>query len=107
MLEELRRALGIRRRVRVLGERRRSPCRSPGASCVPWWLLPEGARQWPPARLRTVLLHELAHVERLDLLRKPYGAGGLLLLLVSSARLDGPRAKLRKESASGVRRCPC
>jgi len=31
-------------------------------------LLPEGAREWPPARLRSVLLHELVHVERLDLL---------------------------------------
>jgi TonB family protein len=67
MLEELRRALGIRRPVRAL--------ESADASMPLTWgilrpvvLLPEGAGQWPSARLRTVLLHELAHVERLDVL---------------------------------------
>ena len=67
MLEELRRALGIRRRVRVL-ESADAPMPLTWGILRPVVLLPEGARQWPPARLRTVLLHELAHVERLDLL---------------------------------------
>ena len=31
-------------------------------------LLPDSARSWPEARRRAVLLHELAHVERLDVL---------------------------------------
>jgi TonB family protein len=67
MLEELRRALGIRRRVRVLES---ADARMPLTWGIlrPVVLLPEGAREWPPARLRTVLLHELAHVARLDLL---------------------------------------
>jgi TonB family protein len=67
MVEELRRGLGIRRRVRVV--------ESAGAKMPLTWgilrpvvLLPQGTGQWPPARLRTVLLHELVHVERLDLL---------------------------------------
>ena len=66
MLEELRRGMGIRRRVRVLES-------ADAAMPLTWGilrpvvLLPEGAGQWPPARLRAVLLHELAHVGRLDL----------------------------------------
>jgi len=35
-------------------------------------LLPEAARDWPEARLRTVLLHELTHVERRDLLAQAF-----------------------------------
>jgi TonB family protein len=67
MLEELRRALGIRRRVRVL-ESAGAPMPLTWGILRPVVLLPEGAGQWPPARLRSVLLHELVHVERLDLL---------------------------------------
>jgi TonB family protein len=67
MLEELRRALGIRRRVRVL-ESADAPMPLTWGILRPVVLLPEGAGQWPPARLRTVLLHELVHVGRLDLL---------------------------------------
>jgi TonB family protein len=67
MLEELRCALGIRRRVRVL-ESADAPMPLTWGILRPVVLLPEGAREWPPARLRTVLLHELAHVGRLDLL---------------------------------------
>jgi TonB family protein len=36
-------------------------------------VLPIEAREWPPARLRTVLLHELTHVERRDLLAQAAG----------------------------------
>ncbi len=67
MLEELRRALGIRRRVRVL-ESGDAPMPLTWGILRPIVLLPEGSQEWPPARLRAVLLHELAHVERLDLL---------------------------------------
>jgi TonB family protein len=67
MLEELRRALGIHRRVRVL-ESADAPMPLTWGILRPVVLLPEGAREWPPARLRSVLLHELVHVERLDLL---------------------------------------
>ena len=67
MLEELRRALGIRRRVRVL-ESADAPMPLTWGILRPVVLLPEGAGQWPPERLRTVLLHELAHVARFDLL---------------------------------------
>jgi len=67
MLEELRRALGIRRRVRVL-ESADAPMPLTWGILRPVVLLPEGAAQWPPARLRSVLLHELVHVRRLDLL---------------------------------------
>ena len=66
-MEELRRALGIRRRVRVL-ESADAPMPLTWGILRPVVLLPEGAAQWPPARLRSVLLHELVHVERLDLL---------------------------------------
>jgi len=67
ILEEVRRGLGIRRRVRVL-ESADAPMPLTWGILRPVVLLPEGSRDWPPARLRTVLLHELAHVERLDLL---------------------------------------
>jgi len=67
MLEELRGALGIRRRVRVL-ESADAPMPLTWGILRPVVLLPEGAREWPPARLRIVLLHELAHVGRFDLL---------------------------------------
>jgi TonB family protein len=67
MTEELRSALGIRRRVRVL-ESASVPMPLTWGILRPVVLLPEGAGQWPPARLRSVLLHELVHVGRLDLL---------------------------------------
>jgi TonB family protein len=67
MLEGLRGALGIRRRVRVL-ESADAPMPLMWGILRPVVLLPEGSREWPPARLRSVLLHELVHVQRLDLL---------------------------------------
>jgi TonB family protein len=67
MLEDLRIALGIRRTVRVL-ESADAPTPLTWGILHPVVLLPEGSREWPAARLRTVLLHELTHVERLDLL---------------------------------------
>jgi TonB family protein len=66
-LEELRRGLGIRRRVRAL-ESADAPMPLTWGILRPVVLLPEGAREWPPDRLRSVLLHELVHVQRFDLL---------------------------------------
>jgi uncharacterized protein (TIGR03435 family) len=58
--------LGIRRRVAIL--------RSPDHRVPVTWglsrpaiVLPEAARSWPDVRLDAVLIHELAHVERLDI----------------------------------------
>jgi TonB family protein len=65
--EDLRRLLGIRRPVRVL-ESTVAPMPLTWGILRPVVVLPEGAREWPKARLTTVLLHELVHVERLDLL---------------------------------------
>jgi beta-lactamase regulating signal transducer with metallopeptidase domain len=65
LVESVSRELGIRRRVRI--------CQS---ACVgipmtsgwlrPMLLLPQAADDWPEARRRNVLLHELAHVKRWD-----------------------------------------
>jgi len=66
-LDSARRLLALRRRVRVF--------ESPRASVPMTWgvwrpvvLLPAGSAAWPAARLRSVLLHELAHIRRADLL---------------------------------------
>ena len=59
--------LGLRRRVTILRSNR-------AVMPIPWgWLrpvvlLPSQADLWPPERRRDVLLHELAHVRRLDCL---------------------------------------
>jgi TonB family protein len=42
-------------------------------------LLPAGAAEWPEARLRTVLLHELVHVQRRDLLAQTVANAGCCL----------------------------
>ncbi len=68
MAGELARRLGLHRRV--------SFRETSGDTATPmtWglWrstiLLPEGASEWPEERLRVVLVHELAHVERRDCL---------------------------------------
>jgi TonB family protein len=67
LVEELRCALRIRRPVRAL--------QSVEATVPMTWgilrpvaLLPEAAREWPAARLHAVVLHELVHVQRHDLL---------------------------------------
>ncbi|MCU1235952.1 MAG: TonB family protein, partial [Candidatus Solibacter sp.] len=65
--EQIRADLGIGRRIRVLES-------SDAAVPMTWGirraivLLPAASREWPAARLNAVLLHELVHVARFDLL---------------------------------------
>ncbi len=75
---ELAGSLGIGRRVRVLY--------SEAASMPMTWglfrpvvVLPKGAAEWQAARLRTVLLHELVHVRRLDLPAQQIGQAACCL----------------------------
>jgi beta-lactamase regulating signal transducer with metallopeptidase domain len=65
MLELLTKKLGIRRKIQVLTS---SSCRVPFTyrTFKPVILLPSGATEWPSERLRSVLIHELAHVKRID-----------------------------------------
>ena len=65
--DRVRRALDIVRDVHIL--------ESPAAAVPMTWgtldpvvMLPEAARQWPAARLHAVVLHELIHIRRHDLL---------------------------------------
>jgi TonB family protein len=67
LADDLRGALAIVRGVPIL--------ESPAAAVPMTWgslhpvvLLPEAARQWPAARLHAVVLHELIHIRRNDLL---------------------------------------
>jgi beta-lactamase regulating signal transducer with metallopeptidase domain len=67
MIAPLAASIGLRRNVRVLEG---SAATMPMTWGVwrPVVLLPAGAAQWSPERLRDVLLHELAHIKRADLL---------------------------------------
>lgn len=65
LAEEVRSDLGVSRPVRV----ERSPaCGMPFTFGirVPRIVLPAAASEWPPDRLRAVLLHEMAHIRRRD-----------------------------------------
>jgi TonB family protein len=66
------RSLGITRRVRLLSSR---AARMPLTWGIlrPVVVLPPGAAEWPEPRLRAVLLHELVHVRRFDLLAQAAG----------------------------------
>jgi TonB family protein len=66
-LERAAKALGIRQPVRVLLTAAVPVPMACGIS-RPTVLLPGSARDWPPARLETVLFHELSHIARHDLL---------------------------------------
>jgi TonB family protein len=66
MARELAAVLGVRHRVTVL-ESSRAPVPLTCGPVHPAIVLPLGAAQWPEARLRTALLHELAHISRGDL----------------------------------------
>lgn len=65
LLDALRRQLSIRRPVDLrLGKSLQIPMTWGLIRPVIW--LPENAREWPEPTLRVVLLHELAHIARLD-----------------------------------------
>ncbi|MDZ4687652.1 MAG: S41 family peptidase [Planctomycetaceae bacterium] len=66
-LQESMDQLGMQCSVRLLESRERSMPMTWGLS-RPTILLPEEARRWSPSRLRIVLLHELAHIQRRDCL---------------------------------------
>jgi TonB family protein len=64
-LTEIRARLKLRRRVRML-ESELAPMPMNWGLVRPVVLLPCGAAQWPEARLRSVLLHEIVHIRRFD-----------------------------------------
>ena len=65
LLDELRRHMGFRRRVRLIQSPRAAAAISRGIA-RPRVILPSEAAGWSPERLRVVFLHELAHIKRLD-----------------------------------------
>lgn len=64
---DLRRTLGTSRQVRML-ESASAPMPLTWGLLRPVVLLPQGSADWPEGRLHAVLLHELIHVRRWDLL---------------------------------------
>ena len=76
--ERLRQSLGIGRCVRVL-ESAAAPLPMMWGILRPVVVLPAGAASWPAARLEAVLLHELIHVQRLDLVAQMIGQAACCL----------------------------
>ncbi|HKG93968.1 MAG TPA: M56 family metallopeptidase [Gemmatimonadaceae bacterium] len=72
LLDDACEQLGISRPVRLLRARGLGVPVTWGAR-RPAVVLPDGADEWPEARRRVVLLHELAHVKRLDVLTQTAG----------------------------------
>ncbi len=95
MTEQLRRELRIARAVRVLES---------GSATVPMtWgvarplvMLPLAAGEWPAARLHAVVLHELVHVQRCDLLAQVVAQAACCLYWFHPLVWFGA-ARLRKE----------
>jgi beta-lactamase regulating signal transducer with metallopeptidase domain len=65
LLDELRRHLGLKRRVRLFQNPATAAAINRGTA-RPRIILPSEAAGWSPERLRVVFLHELAHIKRLD-----------------------------------------
>jgi beta-lactamase regulating signal transducer with metallopeptidase domain len=65
LADEVRRNLGIRRPVRLL-QNKSVPFLGTWGIMVPRVLLPRDAESWPDDRIRMVLAHELAHIQRHD-----------------------------------------
>jgi beta-lactamase regulating signal transducer with metallopeptidase domain/C-terminal processing protease CtpA/Prc len=66
LLREVREQLDAERGVEIRFHRESTPMSFDPLS--PTILLPDSAREWPPERRRLVLLHEMAHLKRRDLL---------------------------------------
>ncbi|SPE39621.1 TonB family protein [Candidatus Sulfopaludibacter sp. SbA3] len=75
---ELSKSLGIGRRVRVLASAA-APMPMTWGLVRPVVVLPSGTEGWSAARLHAVLLHELVHVRRLDLLAQGLGQAACCL----------------------------
>ncbi|MDB6034992.1 MAG: peptidase BlaR1 [Verrucomicrobiales bacterium] len=71
LLEQLKDQLGIKRNIQLLEHPSRRIPMTWGLS--PTILLPSGTEAWPHQQLRQVLLHELAHVRRLDFQTRLFG----------------------------------
>ena len=67
LAEAVQAELGIRRRVQVL-ESTEAPVPMAWGIARPVVVLPAASHEWPAARLHAVLLHEMVHVARYDLL---------------------------------------
>jgi beta-lactamase regulating signal transducer with metallopeptidase domain len=65
LAEEVRASLGIRRPVHLL-QNRSVPFLGTWGIVVPRVLLPKDSESWPDDRIRMVLAHELAHIQRHD-----------------------------------------
>ncbi|NQT12057.1 MAG: hypothetical protein HQ582_04880, partial [Planctomycetes bacterium] len=94
-LVELGVQMGVKRKVRLLlSDRRAMPMQ--WGTLRPRLLLPASARHWAADRLRVVLLHELAHVRRLDclaqMIAQVVGAAFWFNPLVRVARREMQRA---------------
>lgn len=77
-VEELAKALGISRRVQVV-ESQAAPMPMAWGIRRPVVILPAGAAKWRAERLYAVLLHELVHVQRFDLLAQVIGQAACCL----------------------------
>ena len=96
---ELSRSLGIRRSVRVLASDI-VPVPMTWGLLRPVVLLPADAITWPPARRRAVLLHELVHVRRRDLLAQAIGQAACCLYWFHPlAWLAAARLRREREAA--------
>ncbi len=87
-LGELRNALGLQRRVRVL-ESGEAPVPLACGVIRPSVVLPKNAGEWTEARLRSVLRHELAHIQRHDLAAQIVGQAACCIYWFHPAGLDG------------------
>jgi beta-lactamase regulating signal transducer with metallopeptidase domain len=98
LLGELAEAMGVGRRPALLVSGRAAVPMASGL-VRPAIVLPESAEAWPDARRRVVLLHELAHVRRLDLATRALAQAARAihwfnpLVYLAARRLDAERER--------------
>ncbi len=95
MVADLAKSLGLRRPVRAF-ETAAAPMPLTWGILRPVVVLPDDARRWPEARLRSVVLHELMHVARFDLLAQAVAQAACCLYWFHPLAWVGWR-QLRKE----------